>query len=145
MNKEKILRIFQPAPMPLPQSGAMLVLRLVSGLAFIFHGWGKIQNPFGWMGEDSAMPGIFQALAAIAEVGGGFAWMIGAVMPLASFGLLCTMVVATYMHAIVRQDPFVGQGGSYELALLYLVIAILYIIAGPGKLSVDAKIFGERR
>ena len=142
--KAMLTRLFQPFVLPAIPSAALLLLRLVSGLAFILHGWGKIQNPFGWMGEDAAVPGIFQALAAISEVGGGLAWMLGAVMPLASFGLFCTMVVATLMHAVVMKDPFVGREGSYEPALVYLCISVLFIAIGPGKFSVDAKLFGER-
>jgi putative oxidoreductase len=47
---------------------------------------------------------------------------------------------------IVMKDPFVNQTGgtSYELALVYLGIAVLLLIIGPGKFSVDAKVFGER-
>ncbi|MDH3815238.1 MAG: DoxX family protein, partial [Acidobacteriota bacterium] len=43
---------------------SLLLIRVVAGLAFMLHGWGKIQNPFGWMGPDAFAPGIFQALAA---------------------------------------------------------------------------------
>src|SRR5262249_6856661 len=32
-----------------PASAGMLGLRLVAGSAFLFHGWGKITNPFAWM------------------------------------------------------------------------------------------------
>ena len=110
----------------------------------MFHGWGKIQNPFGWMGPDAAVPGIFQALAAISEFLGGFAWMVGALTPLFSFGLLCTMAVATHMHAVIKGDPFVGRDGSFEPALLYLCIALLFLLIGPGKWSVDAMLFGTR-
>ena len=41
---------------------SFLLLRFVAGLAFMFHGWDKIQNPFGWMGPDGFAPGFFQAL-----------------------------------------------------------------------------------
>jgi putative oxidoreductase len=51
---------------------ALLLMRLMVGLAFTMHGWSKIQNPFGWMGPDGFAPGIFQALAAVSEFGGGF-------------------------------------------------------------------------
>ena len=72
--------------------------------------------------------------------------MIGLVTPLASFGLFCTMVVATILHAVIKGDPFVNPGGpSYELALLYWGIAVVFLTAGPGRFSLDAKLFGERR
>ena len=125
-------------------STALLLLRCVAGLAMMFHGWGKIQNPFGWMGEDSWAPGLLQALAALSEFGGGLAWVLGLLTPLASLGMACTMAVAAWSHAIVRGDPFVGRGGSYELALLYLCISVLFIATGPGRFAVDRLIFGPR-
>lgn len=110
------------------------------------HGWGKIQNPFEWMGDNASIPGFFQALAALSEFGGGLAWALGLLTPLASFGLACTMAVAVYMHAMVFHDPFVAQGpgGSYEPAAVYLCVSLLFILAGPGRFSFDWKIFGER-
>jgi putative oxidoreductase len=122
----------------------LLVLRVVAGAAFMFHGWGKIQNPTGWMGENANVPGVLQALAAIAEFGGGLAWILGALTPLASFGLICTMAVAAYMHAFVLKDPFVAKGpgkGSYELAAVYFCVALLFLLAGPGRFSLDQCLF----
>ncbi len=133
---------------PVCASTALLILRWVAGIAFIFHGWGKIQNPFGWMGPDAATPAIFQLLAAVSEFGGGIAWVLGLLTPLASFGIGCTMIVAVYFHAVLFGDPFVCASPdctrSYELALVYLSIAITIFALGPGKFSLDAKIFGER-
>ena len=122
----------------------LLALRIVAGLGFMFHGWGKVQNPTGWMGPDAGTPGFFQALAAISEFGGGLAWILGALMPLASFGLLCTMAVAVHFHAVIKGDPGVGFEGSYEPALVYFCIALLFLLLGPGRYSVDALIFGKK-
>ena len=124
---------------------SLLLLRFVAGLAFMFHGWGKIQNPFGWMGPDGFAPGFLQALAAIAEFGGGLAWILGLLTPLASLGIASTMVVAFSMHAIMRGDPFVAKGGpSYEVAVLYFCVALVLFAIGPGRLSLDGQIFGRR-
>lgn len=126
---------------------ALLILRVVAGLAFMFHGWGKIQNPFGWMGEDAFAPGFLQALAALSEFGGGLAWILGLVVPLASLGILCTMAVAAFLHAVMLGDPFVASGpgqGSYELASVYFCMALLFIATGPGRISLDRKLFGVR-
>jgi putative oxidoreductase len=126
---------------------ALLVVRLVGGTAFMMHGWGKIQNPFGWMGPDADVPGLFQALAALSEFGGGLAWVLGLLVPLASLGMAFTMAVAVYSHAVLWGDPFVASGGgpSYEIALIYLCISLLLVALGPGRLSLDRVIFGERQ
>jgi putative oxidoreductase len=135
------MKIFRPLTLPDRMSLGLLLLRILAGVAMMIHGWSKIQSPLNWMGPDAAIPGVFQALAALAEFGGGLAWILGLVMPLASFGMACTMAVAVYFHAVVRGDPFVGQGGSYELAAVYLVVSILFLLTGPGKLSLDDKLF----
>jgi putative oxidoreductase len=132
-------RIFAPPDLGPRESAGLLSIRLLAGAAFLFHGWPKIQKPFSWMGD--AVPGWLQALAAVSEFGGGIAWILGALVPLASFGLLCTMGYATYFHMIQRGDPFVGKGPSWELAGLYFVISVLFLTAGPGRFSLDALLF----
>lgn len=124
---------------------ALLVMRVVVGLAFMFHGWRKIQNPLGWMGEDSWAPGILQALAALSEFGGGLALILGLLVPLAAFGIACTMAVAFSVHAFVRGDPFVGRDGSFELPSVFFTIAVVLLTIGPGRFSLDRVIFGPRR
>ena len=140
----QLLKVFQTPPQDPAASAGFLVLRVVAGLAVMFHGWGKIQNPFAWAGDK--FPESLQFLAALSEFGGGLAWILGLLTPLASFGIACTMAVAAHMHAIVRGDPFVakGGGGSYELAALFLAIAVLLMLAGPGRYSLDRLAFGER-
>jgi putative oxidoreductase len=140
----KFLSWFRPCRHTAATSAALFALRVVCGAAFMFHGWSKIANPFGWMGPTATMPGILQSLAALSEFGGGLAWILGLLTPLASFGIACTMVVAVYMHAIVMGDPFVGRAGSYELASIFLTVSLLFLAAGPGKFSLDRAIFGER-
>jgi putative oxidoreductase len=105
-----------------------------------------MQNPMAWMGAEAPVPGIFQFLAAFSEFGGGIAWILGFLTPIAAMGIGCTMTVAVLMHMFVMKDPFVNPtgGGSYELALVYWGISILIGMMGPGKFSVDAKVFGER-
>lgn len=124
----------------------LLILRIIVGIAFMHHGWMKIQSPFTWMGPEAPVPAFLQFLAALSEFGGGLALIIGLLTPLAMFGLACTMAVATHMHAIIRKDPFVmtGQGGAYELPLVYLGIALVFMALGPGRYSLDALIFGKK-
>lgn len=124
----------------------LLIVRVIFGLGIMQHGWVKIQHPFNWMGPDAAVPGFLQFLAALSEFGGGIALILGLLTPLAMFGLACTMLTAILTVHVRAGDPFVarGEGRSYELAALYLGVALLMLFTGPGKLSLDAKIFGRR-
>ena len=126
-------------------SMGLLWLRLVMGAAFLFHGWPKIQNPFGWMGSEAPVPGILQALAALAEFGGGMALIVGLLTRLASLGIATNMVVALAMVHLPHGDPFVSKGGgpSYELAAVYLACAVLFLVLGAGRVSLDALLFSK--
>jgi putative oxidoreductase len=53
------------------------------------------------------------------------------------------MFVAALTHAVMKGDPFVSKGGpSYELAAIYFVLALMFLITGPGRYSIDRKLFG---
>ena len=124
-------------------SVGLLGLRLVMGAAFILHGWPKIQHPFDWMGPAASVPAIFQMLAAVAEFFGGMALVVGLLTRLASLGIMTNMIVAIGIVHLPHGDPFVGKPGghSYELAAVYLACAVLFVILGPGRYSLDCVLF----
>lgn len=125
-------------------SVALLLLRLVMGTAFVLHGWPKIQDPLGWMGPEATIPHVLQALAAVAEFGGGLGLISGLLARLASLGIASVMIVALATVHVPAGHPFVGKGGpSFELAAVYLACAILLLLLGPGRFSLDAMAFGR--
>jgi putative oxidoreductase len=128
-------------------SVGLLVLRLVVGIAFLHHGWSKIQEPMTWMNKfPNPPPGFLQAAAAVAEFGGGIALIIGFLTPLFAFLIACNMAVAAATVHIPHGDPFVGHGGpSWELAAVYFSVAVCLLLVGPGQLSLDSLLFGRRR
>ncbi len=138
-------RILGTTPLPIPVDIALLILRIVTGVALMYHGFGKIQHPFSWMGPQSNYLPVFQALSATSEFVGGLALVIGFLTRIAGFGIICNFAVAVHLHMMVMKDPFVNMkgGGAYELPLLFLVIGILFMLAGPGKISLDKLVFGE--
>lgn len=130
-------------------AATLLVVRVVMGVAFILHGWPKIQNPMGWMNAmgGEGVPSFIQALAALAEFGGGIALVLGLLTPLAALGIVCQMLGALFMVHFPMGHPFVAPTGgpSYELPLVYLALAILLLVMGPGRWSFDALLFGRTR
>jgi putative oxidoreductase len=126
-------------------SAGLLPLRVVMGLAFVRHGLQKIQTPLGWMGSEAPVPGFLQALAAVTEFGGGIALVLGLLTRVAALGILSVMITALAMVHVPRGDPFVGKPGqpSAEPAAVYLCGAVLFLVIGPGRYSLDALLFGR--
>lgn len=125
----------------------LLFLRLVAGFAMLQHGLPKLENPTGWMGPESTTPSFLQAIAAFSEAGGGVALMLGLLTPVACLAIGGTMVGAFMLSLLPRGVPFVAKGGgpSYELAALFLTISVMFLLTGPGKISLDQAIFGKRK
>ena len=115
---------------------ALLLIRLISGLAMAFsHGLGKLQNfsssadsfpdPFGLGGQLSMILAIFAEFFCGIFVALGFATRLTLVP------LIITM--ATAFFVIHGSDPFAKQ----EMSLIYLIMYIAILVAGPGKYSID--------
>ena len=160
-----IKAFFIPQALDTKSDVGLLLLRLIAGFAMTIHGLQKMATPFAWMGPEAPVPGVLQFFAAFAEFAGGIAWIIGLLTPLASLGIGFTMLVGMFVAHILPGDPFVrlfappgspetllfglpkaitvqgGQGGSWELAALYLVISAVLASAGPGRFSLDARFF----
>lgn len=152
---------------------ALLVMRVLAGSAMTLHGLPKIVTPTSWMGD--ALPASLQLLAAVAEVGGGIAWILGLLTPVAAVGVGITMLVAIFFGHLAAGDPLIrltvtgmasgpgevwgglptwlvradGRGGpgsgSGELALLFLAISSMLLFAGPGRFSLDARLAAATR
>jgi putative oxidoreductase len=115
--------IFPPPPST-PVSAGLLVLRGFAGIAMATHGWGKIQNPLHWLDKaENPPPAVFQMLAAVAEFFGGLGLAAGLLSVIASFGIVCTMLVAIQFH-VSKGDPF----DKWEKAAVYFCIALLAFI-----------------
>lgn len=125
---------------------AALILRVMVGVVFIYHGYPKL---FGGIEEFAGnlekmnvpMPMVSAYLAAIAEFVGGAFVLVGALTRLWCIPLIVTMIVAIItVHGgsfDIRNDP---PGMEYNLVLIAMLASIL--LTGPGRLSVSGLIAG---
>jgi len=115
----------------------LLVLRLFAGLAMAFaHGLGKLPPSPGFVNTVGNLgfpaPELFAWSAGVAEFAGGLLLAIGLLTRPASLAIALTMAVAAFgQHAA---DPFAGK----EKALLFMFVALMFLLTGPGRFSVDA-------
>lgn len=124
-------------------SAGLLLLRIIIGLAFMLHGWPKIQHFPGWMGPGGFAPIWLQGIVAIVEFGGGIALILGFLTPLVAIGIIADMTVAILKVHLPAGGHFVGGRGSFEIPLFYLVAMVAFLLAGPGRYSIDAALAGR--
>jgi putative oxidoreductase len=119
------------------------ILRVITGIALIVHGSGKIMNPFGAVGMVEGLgfyPGVFWSpLLSVTEFVGGILLTIGLLTRPAAFATTIILAVTIYFHGIVQ-----GQGWSgAEKSILWTAILFFFVIRGASSYSVDAKIGKE--
>jgi putative oxidoreductase len=121
----------------------LLILRVFAGLALaLAHGLGKIPPQEGFVGMVGGLglpaPHIAAWLSGIAEFGGGILLALGLLTRPAALLIVINMTVAVVLaHA---GDTFLDR----ERPLLFLFIALAYLLIGAGRYSLDAMIRGRR-
>ena len=121
---------------------SLLTLRVAVGAMMLSHGYPKLQRLIAGNLKFGDQLGIGSELSFVLVVFGEFACSILLILGLfsrfATIPLAFTMSVAfSIAHA---DDPF----GTQEKPLLYFVVFIFLLIAGPGNYSLDKKLFGSR-
>jgi putative oxidoreductase len=128
---------------------AVLVARVAVGVTFLAHGWQKLFTNgidgtaafFDSVGVPAASAAAW--FAAVVELAGGAALILGLAVPVAGLLLLVDMLGAfVFVHA--GAGLFVEQGG-YELVLTLGAAALLLTALGAGRYSVDHLLTGRRR
>jgi putative oxidoreductase len=119
---------------------APLVLRLVTGVIFMLHGWQKLQGGLpgvtGLVGSlGFPMPEVFAVLLIAAELGGGILLILGLLTRWAAkFTALVALVALVLVHL---PNGFSLSTGGYEYILLLLAASVSLMLSGPGKWSLD--------
>ncbi len=129
-------------PVSLNTDAAALILRLIFGGMFIYHGLGKIQNydemvkmfdPIG-LGPDLSL-----SLTIFGEFVCGIFIVLGLFTRFAVVPVFITMLVA-YFVAHGKDDFMVKM-----LPFVYLFLCVVVFILGSGRYSLDAVIFDKNR
>lgn len=130
--------LFPSTPGNLYISTLLFAARIVFGITFMTHGFQK------WLQLDELLPvfpdplglgsNVSLTLALFAELICPLGVIFGFLYRLALIPMIFTMLMAILV--IHGADPFAVK----ELAFLYLVIFILLLVTGPGRISLDSLI-----
>lgn len=118
----------------------LLIIRLVFGLTFAYHGSQKL---FGWFGGHGIKgtgqffesigikPGLPLAImAGLGEVLGGLFFAAGIFMPLAALLIIGTMIVA--ILTVTGKNGYNTVNGGFEYNLAIITVALGVLLTGPG-------------
>lgn len=134
-------------------SAAPLVARLALGLVMFPHGAQKALGWFGGYGYSGTMgfftgtmhiPAVFAFLAIATEFAGSIALILGAASRVAALGIAAVMTVAiatTHVaNGFFMNWSGAQKGEGFEYHLLALALALIVLVWGGGKASVDGRL-----
>jgi putative oxidoreductase len=132
-------------------SWSRAVVRVALGVVFIAHGGQKV---FGWFGgpglkatiqtfqQYMKVPPAATVMAALIELLGGLAMLVGVLARPAAAGIIIVMLVAIVkVHG--RHGFFMnfsntpGKGHGVEFNVVLIAMALSILISGAGALSID--------
>ena len=122
---------------------ALLILRIASAAAFLYHGSQILFGAFGGPGPSQFAighhwPVIIGYLVGLAQVGGGLAILTGVLFRL---GALCIVIVMLgAIFTVHLPKGFDVSRGGMEYALTQLLLAIAFLLTGPGAYSLKSRL-----
>ena len=139
---------------PLLADFALVAVRTALAWIFIWYGSGKLFGSFNGLGiHRTALffsntahlhpGGLFAVLGGVIEFGGGIALALGLASRLAGLALFGDMVMAMITVTWVNGINSEKLPAGYELNIALGVLALVVVIFGAGRFSVDA--LAERR
>jgi putative oxidoreductase len=131
------------APGPAQINAALMILRIASALAFLYHGSAILFGAFGGPGPQGfsgfmQMPVVVGYLVGLAQFAGGLTILSGVLIRLGATCIIVVMLGAIFLVHLPHGFD-IGKGGI-EYALTQLLIAIALLIAGAGAYSLAPRL-----
>jgi putative oxidoreductase len=122
-------------------NAALLLLRIASALAFLYHGSGILFGAFGGPGPQHfaashQWPVSLAYLVGLAQVGGGLAVLTGILFRIGALCIIAVMLGAIFV--VHLPHGFDVSNGGAEYALTQLLVAIAFLLTGPGAYSLGS-------
>jgi putative oxidoreductase len=140
MNLQERLRPLLTLPF-LPDV-ALVLVRIVTGALLVWHGASKVFDGFGPLMDTLATrgwpaPALQAVMASYIEFAGGVLLIVGLFTRPTALAVMVLFTIITFVfHA---DDPFKVQ----EKAFLFLLLGTYLFLVGPGKFSIDSRLFGK--
>jgi putative oxidoreductase len=117
---------------------ALLLIRIASALAFLYHGCAILFGAFGGPGPHGFaafmhQPDIIGYLVGIAQFAGGLAMLTGILIRTGAACIIIVMLGAIFL--VHLQHGFNISAGGAEYAITQLLLAAALFIAGAGAYS----------
>jgi putative oxidoreductase len=127
-----------PANLPKAVSAALLLLRIASAMAFLYHGSAILFGAFGGPGPQQFAAGhqwpvMLAYLIGLAQFAGALAVLTGILFRLGAVCIVAVMLGAIFLIHLPHGFD-VSKGGA-EYAITQLLLAIAFLLTGPGSYS----------
>jgi len=130
-------------PAPAQINSALLIIRIASALAFLYHGSSILFGFFGGPGPQQFaathnMPVTVGYLVGLAQFAGGLAVLTGVLIRLGAACIALVMLGAIF--TVHLPHGFDVSNGGMEYALTQLLLAIALLLTGPGAYSLASRL-----
>jgi putative oxidoreductase len=131
------------APSPWRLNAALVILRIASALAFLYHGSAILFGAFGGPGAEHfaalmQKPVAIGYLVGLAQLAGGLAILSGVLFRVGALCIIVVMLGAIFLvHLPHGLD--INKGGM-EYALTQCLLAIAFLFTGPGDYSLNCSL-----
>lgn len=127
---------------------ALLILRIASGIVFLYHGSAILFGAFGGPGPQKFAafmhaPAIIGYLVGLAQFLGGLAILLGVLIRVGAASIIIVMLGAIFI--VHLPHGFDVTKGGVEYALTQLLIALALLLSGAGRYSLSGILPGGVR